>query len=120
MDLLKFLRKSTITTQPAKLPEKYIERTLRDAPLNRTVYVVPWAVIVTMDNSCYLNADFDFHFQPCGTVSLPIKMISPGCFEITVSKNDIRQFHKITDDNLPAFLFYVTAIKVKENLNTSD
>lgn len=63
----------------ARLPERFVERhTLGQMKIGKSAYTVPWAMAVTMDGFCYLNAHYTFKKDPYGTAQMEVSRSKEG------------------------------------------
>lgn len=64
---------------PAKLPAEYEKHnTVGEMEPGQVVYVVPWAMGVTSDGSCYINDGATYKTSPAGVITMRVAKQQDG------------------------------------------
>ena len=58
--------------------KRNLETNIRDLPIGKTYYTVPWALAFNKNDEAFLDLGMSVTENPRGTSSMPIKRIGPG------------------------------------------
>jgi hypothetical protein len=60
------------------MPERFIQKTIRDLSIGEQTLTVPWALYLDDKRQCWLNGNYSQHSMPGGTVQMKVTHTEQG------------------------------------------
>jgi hypothetical protein len=88
-------REAILAPSHARMPQKFIQKELKDLKVGESCYTVPWGMWVDSKGNCWLNPNYSASDNPGGTVQMYVTRKSDGYY-VNISRCKDHGWQRVT------------------------